>query len=406
MSRKNTHTKNKHLSFDDRLTIQEALKVGSTFKAVARHLGKDPTTISREIKRNITIVHTSHQRKDKKGNPIIEVCPLLLKAPFCCNPCKKLSSVCIYDKHKYFAKEAQKKYELTLKDSREGIPLNKQCFYDLDALISDRVKHGQKIYHIITSNKLPVSQTSVYRHIKKGYMSISPTELSRMAKFKARKAKKQEYIPKGLKTGRSFVDFEEFISKQNIDVWVEMDTLIGRIGGKTIITFHFVGTDFMFGLLSEDKSAASTTALIQSLKKQLCGNGITFGTIFATILTDNGGEFANIFAIENNLDNLPETKLFFCNPYCSSQKPHVERNHSHFRDILSTGSTFDDLTQKDVNLIFSHINSGCRPKFNGKSPYQMFAFTYGEHLAKLLGIEPIAPENVVQNSKLLIQIRK
>jgi IS30 family transposase len=93
--------------------------------------------------------------------------------------------------------------------------------------------------------------------------------------------------------------------------------------------------------------------------------------------------------------------LFFCDPFRSSQKPYVEQNHSHFRDILPSGSSFDDLSQDDLNLIFSHINSGARPKFNGKTPFEMFTFTYAERLPPLLGIVKVQPESVVQNTKLL-----
>jgi IS30 family transposase len=294
--------KNKHLTFEDRLTIQEGLKTGGTFKSIARHLGKSATTISREVKRHLTVVHSNAQRKDKSGNPISEMCSLLLKPPFCCNACKKMVGVCVYDKHKYLAKEAQKTYEETLVDSRTGIPLNKKEFYDTEAIISDRVKNGQKIYHVITTCNLPVSKTSVYRHINKGYMSIGRSDLPRAVKFKPRKEKPQEHIPKGLKIGRSFADFETFLFENKIETWVEMDSLIGRIGGKIIITFHFVGVDLMFGLLSKDKFAASTTETIQNLKQHLNKNGIRFGEFFSVLLTDNGGEFANVFCFENELE--------------------------------------------------------------------------------------------------------
>lgn len=48
-----------------------------------------------------------------------------------------------------------------------------------------------------------------------------------------------------------------------------MDAVIGRIGGKVIMTFQFVNVDFVFGLLLENKSAAEAAAKISSLKKNL-----------------------------------------------------------------------------------------------------------------------------------------
>ena len=43
---------------------------------------------------------------------------------------------------------------------------------------------------------------------------------------------------------------------------------------------------------------------------------------------------------------------------CIPQKKHRQRakNHTLFRDIVKTGTSFDDFTQESVNLIFSHVN--------------------------------------------------
>lgn len=42
--------KNKHMQYEDRLEIQECLNKGMTFKAIARRIGKDPTTVSKKVK--------------------------------------------------------------------------------------------------------------------------------------------------------------------------------------------------------------------------------------------------------------------------------------------------------------------------------------------------------------------
>ena len=97
----------------------------------------------------------------------------------------------------------------------------------------------------------------------------------------------------------------------------------------------------------------------------------------------------------------PETKMFFCDPNAPYQKPHVENNHTLFRGIVETGTSFDNWTQENVNLIFSHINAVKRKQFNGKSSYDMFSFAYSEELAETLGISFVAPKDVIQTSKLL-----
>jgi len=103
----------------------------------------------------------------------------------------------------------------------------------------------------------------------------------------------------------------------------------------------------------------------------------------------------------HNLDGEPETDLFFCDPYQSSQKPKVEKNHTLFRDIVPKGESFDGFTQETVNLIFSHVNSVKRKSLNGKTPYEVFSFMFGESAAAFLGIKEIPAADVVQSSKLL-----
>ena len=61
----------------------------------------------------------------------------------------------------------------------------------------------------------------------------------------------------------------------------------------------------------------------------------------------------------------------------------------------------NQFTQDTVNLIFSHVNSVKRKQFNGKSAYEMFAFSYFEELANALGISIIDPKQVLQDTSLL-----
>ena len=157
----------------------------------------------------------------------------------------------------------------------------------------------------------------------------------------------------------------------------------------------------MFGLLLENKTAFEAAAKIADLKKRLTDAGFNFGQIFPVILTDNGGEFSDVFAFENNNMGNKETSLFFCDPNSPYQKPHVENNHTLFRMIVPKGSSFDEFTQKTVNTVFSHVNGVKRKHFNGRSAYEMFTFTYSEKLAEVLGISFVDPKDVIQSPRLL-----
>ena len=383
-------TKHKHLTLSDRNDIQLGLERGETFKAIGQLVLKDPTTVSKEVKRN---------RQVRESTCHNLPCPLLDKAPFVCNGCPKRRQNCGYKKIFYLAKQAQKQYEQTLVESREGTPLNSKTFWDMDKVISDGVKKGQHIYHILKTHNLDVSSSTVYRHIRKGYLSIAPIDLARAVKFKERRKSKLPSIPKEAKKGRYYEDFQNYLALNQLDSWLEMDTVMGRMGGKVLLTFNLSFCNFIFARLLDNKTALEVTKHLYDIKNTLHQADKDFFQLFPVILTDNGGEFARVDDIE--MDVRGESKLFFCDPNRSDQKGRIEKNHTLIRDILPKGTSFDNLTQEDINLVCSHVNSVKRAALNGKSAYELFAFTYEEEIPKLLGISKIPAEDVCQSSKLL-----
>ena len=383
-------TKHKHLTLSDRNDIQLGLERGETFKAIGQSILKDPTTVSKEVKRN---------RQVRESTCDNLPCPLLDKAPFVCNGCPKRRQNCGFKKIFYLAKQAQKQYEQTLVEAREGTPLNSKTFWDMDKVISDGVKKGQHIYHILKTHNLDVSSSTVYRHIRKGYLSIASIDLARAVKFKERRKSKLPSIPKESKKGRSYEDFLNYLALKQLNSWLEMDTVMGRMGGKVLLTFNLSFCNFIFARLLDNKTALEVTKHLYDIKNTLHQADKDFCQLFPVILTDNGGEFARVDDIE--MDVRGESKLFFCDPNRSDQKGRIEKNHTLIRDILPKGTSFDNLTQEDINLVCSHVNSVKRAALNGKSAYELFAFTYGEEIPKLLGISKIPAEDVCQSSKLL-----
>ena len=383
-------TKHKHLTLSDRNDIQLGLERGETFKAIGQSILKDPTTVSKEVKRN---------RQVRESTCDNLPCPLLDKAPFVCNGCPKRRQNCGFKKIFYLAKQAQKQYEQTLVEAREGTPLNSKTFWDMDKVISDGVKNGQHIYHILKTHNLDVSSSTVYQHIRKGYLSIAPIDLARAVKFKERRKNNLPSIPKEDKKGRSYEDFLNYLALKQLNSWLEMDTVMGRMGGKVLLTFNLSFCNFIFARLLDNKTALEVTKHLYDIKNTLHQADKDFFQLFPVILTDNGGEFARVDDIE--MDVRGESKLFFCDPNRSDQKGRIEKNHTLIRDILPKGTSFDNLTQEDINLVCSHVNSVKRAALNGKSAYELFAFTYGEEIPKLLGISKIPAEDVCQSSKLL-----
>ena len=112
--------KNKHMTLEDRIEIQECLHKAMSFKAIAKRVGKNPTTVAREVRQRAVDYRNSYVTTN-------DICPQLLKAPFVCNACPKRSTKsCCFQRRIYVAKNAQKDYQMLLVDSRTGVPLNKE----------------------------------------------------------------------------------------------------------------------------------------------------------------------------------------------------------------------------------------------------------------------------------------
>ena len=93
--------------------------------------------------------------------------------------------------------------------------------------------------------------------------------------------------------------------------------------------------------------------------------------LFDVVIADNGSEFKDLYKLEEDEDGNHICKVFYCDPYRSNQKAECEKNHVFFRRIVPKGTSFKDFTQKDVDTIFSHINSYPRASLKNKSPYDL-----------------------------------
>ena len=120
------------------------------------------------------------------------------------------------------------------------------------------------------------------------------------------------------------------------------------------------------------------------------------------MLTDRETEFEKCELFEVNIETGEiRGNIFYCDPQSPSQKPHVENNHNYVRDILPNSKSLKNLTQEDLNLMFSHINSTPRASLNGKTPYEAFEFLYGNEILNKLNIQKIEKDMVTLQPYLL-----
>ena len=244
----------------------------------------------------------------------------------------------------------------------------------------------------------------MYRLIDKSALKARNIDLPRKCKLKPRKGgRPARKIDSACRVGRTYSDFEAYISSHPETLPVQMDSVVGGAGTtKVLLTLRFEG-DFMPVFLRDSNTAKSVLDWINFLYNGLGHDD--FCAMFPVILTDNGSEFSDPAAIETAPDGTPRTKVFYCDPMASWQKPNVERCHELYRRILPSGCSFDDLTQDDLTLTASHVNSYARYGLGGKTPMDTLAFYYGKErsdkLLRLLGQTRIPAPEIVLSPALL-----
>lgn len=426
----------KFFSYEERLEVQRYLKEGVSFKEISRRLGKDPSTISREVRKHSTEVATGYPGqthntcKNRKScnkrricrencsrstlyckhccycntnctDYVEEVCWARFRAPYICNGCKEIGK-CSLVKNFYDAEQAHIRAHEIVSQSRSGLCINEQEVIRLNQLLSPLVKQGQSLHQIYINHKdeLMCSEKTMYNYIDACLFDVRNIDLPRKVRFRERYKKAEFKVDKGCRVGRSYEEFEKFLEKNPDTAVVQMDSVIGSKGGKCLLTIHFVDSSFMLAFLREANTSKSVTDVFVYLFELLGDRN--FKNLFPVIVTDNGSEFSNPKAIEepDMLSGL-KTRVFYCDAGKPYQKGAIEVNHELIRRILPKGASFDQLTQEDIDFMMNHINSYKRKKLNNRSPYETFSFYHGEEVLEKLGCEPVPAGDILLKPSLL-----
>ena len=424
----------KHLTIEDRIYIQNELDKGTSFKDIARFLCKDPTTISKEVKArrasdwfhkgtflNAKNFCTKRFRCKKTNacNKILlcgvkcascptcnqtcpdfqkERCSKLDRAPYVCNGCsKKINHCTIAHKYTYNARFADRKYRECLKDSRSGIAMTRQELHKKDKIITPLIAQGQSPYQIVANHpELNLSVRSVYNYLDMGLLTARNVDLKRKVKFKPRKVHKSQISDRRVFNGRTYADFQQL----HLESFVEMDTVHSAVGSsKTLLTFFFTREKLFLAFLMNRNTEGSVRLVLDRLEKRF--GTFDFLTLFEYILTDRGAEFGDPDSLETGVTGIQRTNIYYCDPMRSGQKGSIEQAHTMLRMILPKRTTFEFLTQWDVNLITSHIKSTPRESLNGRTPYDVALEAFGEDVLKAFQLRRIDPDKVILTPKLI-----
>lgn len=361
-----------HLTLEERRIILTGITNGSSKTAIAQTIGKDKSTVGKEIKLHRSLTHKckvplecNNYRKCPYGRRCTPDCPEYNpfkcsrkdRTPGACNGCSNWSK-CRFDKYTYSPEDAQMDYRSVLVDSRQGVNLT--------------TSEAKAIADIVSR---------------------------KMSKKKSKGYKKR--VDKKYLQGRTYKDYKLYIN-ENSNVFVtQMDTVYNdEINGPFIQTFKFINACLIFAILHNSKTAESMKQGVDLLESIL-GTEV-FQKYVHILLTDRGAEFSAADAIETGADGTRRTRVFYCDPMQSGQKGSLENKHIELRYILPKGTNLyaSGLTDQDsLNTVLSHVNSAPVEKLGGKSPLDVAEFMYHDLFEKFetFGLHKIEKDKVVLN---------
>lgn len=428
-----SENKSKHLTLDERRIIERGIENGATKTSIADTIGKDNSTIGKEIKLHRKVVYKcglplecSNYKRCQFGRECFPECegyePFKCvrrdRSPGACNGCSNYRS-CRFTKYRYDAIDAEHAYRMELTESREGVNLTTTEAKSMADVIAPLLKQGQSPYQILTTHpELGICEKTLYNYLEGGVFSVvggvGNLDLRRqvgrkMSKQKAVTYKKRE--DRRFLIGRTYKDFKEFLSC-NPDAYVtEMDTVYNDgTNGPFIQTFSFRGMRFLLGILQDSKTAETMKSGIDTLDDCILGHSV-FEKYVAVLLTDRGSEFSAADTIEIRPDETRRTRLYFCDPMQSGQKGSLENKHEMLRYICPKETDLRAIglvNQDALNLALSHINSSPLESLNGKSPLDFIEFMYPDLFSRLsaFGIVKIPRDEVILKPYLLKQFVK
>lgn len=426
-----------HITFEMRVFIENYVTERRSLAFIARKLDIDPTSISRELKRNRrydgynhsltsrnTCIHrsTCTLRKlcDTQCKKKCSSCSLMChegkcssyekqwcrhthRAPFVCNGCTNRYK-CPLERYTYSAKVAQSKADSRLVESRVGLNMTGHDMADLAQVVRQGLALGQSVHHIFASHpNLACSERSFYRHVENEVIDIHKMDLHKKVKYKPRKTKKNNRHESLFYKGREYSDYLKLNEAKRLSV-VQMDCVEGiRSDEQAILTLHFVTLRFQIYVLLSKKSSDCVVAALDYLE-QLCGGKEVFKKIFGVILTDRGCEFDDYLGIEKGA----RCKVYYTDPQRPNQKGGCEKNHVELRKIIPKGTSLDSLGLNAWIMaeICSHANSSTRLSIGNASPMALAQIALPASLLDGLGLVLIPPDKVETRPELISRLKQ
>lgn len=286
----------------------------------------------------------------------------------------------------YIPERSQKRYEANLEAKGPGLKIGNHRDYaeKLEELIVDYDYSPSAALHEIEKHPeiygefgVRVCRQTLYSYVEKRiFARLTNKDLP----FKgARQKKKTKHIRrmKSAAKGDSIEKRpEEVNTRQEPGHW-EMDLVVSCRGGhKCLMALTERVTRQEIMRLIPDKSAASVVRAMNTLERKY---GKMFPEVFKTITVDNGTEFSNCEGMETSIFKAggQRTKVYYCHPYCSSERGSNEKQNQMIRRKFPKGTNFDRVSPKEVRMVEDWLNRYPRKILGWYSSADLFNQIFG-----------------------------
>ena len=310
-----------HFTIEERISIKHLLAKGISIRQIAVELGRSPSSISREIKRN------SHD-----SNPV--------------------------DGTIYSVQKAERMHKVRVSKAHNIV----QFPLEVIQIIEQRIKETwspEQIAAFYKSDGFPCYKT-IYKWIADGTIIKGNKKLLR------RKGKGGWYETRGkFNKGKSIRKRDKRIYKRADYGHWEVDTVVSGLGKSKacFITLVERKSRFYKAIKSPNRYADVVARLIIDYLKQFPSE------LVKTITTDNGHEFADWQTIEKEL----YCEVYFCDTFCAWQKGSNENSNGLLREFFPKGYNLSRYSQTYIDKKVSLINNRPRKCNNWISPSKLMS---------------------------------
>lgn len=388
------------LTRHERNAIERGLDRGEGARAIARGLGRAPSTVANEVARHRFVTSPKSMYGEPAPGDLAGACERLQSWPRCCNGCRRRRAYgcSLRPRVFYSARMAQAAADAELSGARRGIDETEASTAAKLATIRSCLARGLSPQQIAALHpELGLSASTIYRWVDAGYADMTNLDLRRKVGYKKR-ARDAPRRATHHSARRSRAEFERLPEDVRASAW-EMDTVEGcGADSARLLTLYHRPTSFQLAIPVADGTCASALAGLGLVRGALGEDGMR--RVFRLVATDNGSEFSDEAAIAALLgERAGETRLYYCDPARADQKGGCEKNHVEIRKLLPKGRgiRFDRLTRADAALVMSQVNSEPRGKLGFASPSAVLAAVFGDDARALMdafGIEALGRDEI------------